>query len=182
MSGFHWMMQFPLRKRFYSRGREQGHCFHITITISLSGGKTTILRVCLPRPLYRFHHHQIISLILTLSYFFITWWLGVWHTTWSLVFWTGNRYVSSQGHQFKSRPWEHMFDYWNFRLSYREAGAEEKELNGNIIQDVLSPIPYQQQSLLKSNPHSALLKCAIWTIFSQWILPFYENTFIVICF
>ena len=33
-----------------------------------------------------------------------------------------------------------MFDYWNFRLSYREAGAEEKELNGNIIQDVLYPM------------------------------------------
>ena len=33
-----------------------------------------------------------------------------------------------------------MFDYWNFRLSYREAGTEEKELNGNIIQDVLYPM------------------------------------------
>ena len=141
MSGFHWMMQFPLRKRFYSRGREQGHCFHITITISLSGRKTTLLRVC-PPPSSSFPSPWTISPILTLSYFFITWWLGVWHTTWSLVFWTGNRYVSSQGHQFKSRPWEHMFDYWNFRLSYREAGAEEKELNGNIIQDVFHPQPH----------------------------------------
>ena len=76
------------------------------------------------------------------------------------MFWTGNRYVSSEGHQFKSRPWEHVFDYWNFRLSYREAGTEEKELNGNIIQDVLYPMaPHPLQATIPPKTQTRIPQC-----------------------
>ena len=53
-----------------------------------------------------------------------------------------------------------MFDYWNFRLSYREAGTEEKELNGNIIQDVLYPMaPHPLQATIPPKTQTRIPQC-----------------------